>query len=1631
MDLKKKGCERSVLAKKEHKILTFKRIAAFLMSMCLLLGSSDFGLTLEAAENVSATFSEKTSEDGTSSEITMSVSAADENTEILEIKNPDGSVSGDTTATTYSVAENGTYEFAVSYRVGDGAEAEETFSYIVSSIGGNEEETGPADESSEMENTGGNESSDETEEAGDGKNTGNTDETETGNTGGVTAAANGPAKAPRAVGDVEVNEENFPDAKFREYILTQLPCGQDGVISANELSSVTVIDCSGMGIGSLEGIKTFTYLNTLRCNRNNLTELDLSNMRMLKTLQCMENNISSLNLTGVQIDSGFIYDNCLTRVECSAQAFSTSKQFSGGSQTVEVVMVPSDSGGWKSQNSVFNYMQNPTLSTGSVNTSGFITLSAGQKPSTCTFDAGASRYDLDCRLNGTISFVYQEETGLPINEENFPDSAFRQYISENFDKDDNGYLSDGEIAEAKTININRSGVSSLQGIEYFTELEELWCDGNTLKTLDLSKNTKLENLACASNEIEELNLGDNTVLRQVACNSNNLKELDISKNTGLVVVECRNNHLAYLVYGDADREVAVTGFEQTLELQVEYDDTSGVWKTEADTFIGDTTFGTAGVSFDPDGKCANIEGYVADTTFTWTPEGVTTENSLTGTVTFVYPDGLPIDEEHFPDPVFRDYLMEQDYGQDGLIMDDEIADIISISITENSELKSLQGIEYFTELSSLSCYGCQLESLDVSKNTKLMLLQCQENNLKELNLGNLSSLMIVNCSDNAFTYIEGEGYTVSNTQGSYAGNQNLEMPVTYDSSIGSWRTADNTFGDGTIINSLTESLADGTTIEFIEEGNYATLPDTSFTSAYFSWDKDGDLPVSGIVEFVFPEGVPITKQFFPDDNFRDYLLSQDYGEDEFLADTEIAEITELDVSIENLNLTLGTEGKTIYDLTGIEYFTALTSLECGGNALTTLDVSANTLLESLSCGNNDLSRLDVSENEKLTYLDCYMNGMTELKLGPEEFEHINCSVNKLTYVSGDAANFTETGTYIGTDQTPEIMVVYNSTDKIWKIADNSFAETVTFSEGDVTFVAEGNYITIPGTVASTEFEWTMPEASLSGTADSLLSGTVTFVQTEGILINKENFPDDNFRAYLLEQDYGKDAVLTDAEIRTITEMDCSSRGIADLTGIVHFTSLKDLDCSHNGLTEMYLYEQYVEVDCSHNQISTLHVYGAYDGSNLQRLDCSYNRLLKIQDGKDGVLSSSNNFKIGEIIGNGQSVTLDMTYDASESTWKSGAYLIGPNTTLTGSGSGSVTADEELYCIRTSGTDLTNGTFTVYPCGPDSSENTLTGEINFVYHYSRNGYIDAKEAKEVTSADDLKQFGLVGGLSDQEMDTLSITVDDLAGLMAGTQKAYEVTYSWTEDGGKTAQETREITVVPEGSAITGSRNTYMFLPPVLENRYEVGDEFAMNVFWLVYNQRQAMADGKGQIGSGTYESAYEMMINLKADILGNNRWNIIGEKIYPAYGEYPMTYIIPLGGEEELRIDQVIRIMPDEPTELVIIPSSIELEQVKGSPTIEASTTSEVSLETDAQGDYMPDVNITADAEFQITNEDQESLECVVYVDGSKYDGSGPLAVLNKKKDTVSQQFEIRALKGEEAYVGQFSGTMNFTVSYEE
>lgn len=108
--------------------------------------------------------------------------------------------------------------------------------------------------------------------------------------------------------------------------------------------------------------------------------------------------------------------------------------------------------------------------------------------------------------------------------------------------------------------------------------------------------------------------------------------------------------------------------------------------------------------------------------------------------------------------------------------------------------------------------------------------------------------------------------------------------------------------------------------------------------------------------------VTINEANFPDANFRNYLLSQNYGNDGVLTDEEIAGVFIMDVS-----------SKEIQSIQGIEYFTALYYLSCNNNQLTSLDVSKCGVLTILVCWNNQLTSLDVSGCKRLTEIYCYQN----------------------------------------------------------------------------------------------------------------------------------------------------------------------------------------------------------------------------------------------------------------------------------------------------------------------------------------------------------------------------------------------------------------------------------------------------------------------------------------------------------------------------------------------------------------------------------------------------------------------------------------------------------------------------------
>lgn len=94
---------------------------------------------------------------------------------------------------------------------------------------------------------------------------------------------------------------------------------------------------------------------------------------------------------------------------------------------------------------------------------------------------------------------FAEMGGTAINEENFPDSVFRIYVEESFDKDGSGDLSEEEIAATTNISVSDMGIRSLSGISYFTELVSLDCSWNELTSLDLSGNTKITELNAVGN----------------------------------------------------------------------------------------------------------------------------------------------------------------------------------------------------------------------------------------------------------------------------------------------------------------------------------------------------------------------------------------------------------------------------------------------------------------------------------------------------------------------------------------------------------------------------------------------------------------------------------------------------------------------------------------------------------------------------------------------------------------------------------------------------------------------------------------------------------------------------------------------------------------------------------------------------------------------------------------------------------------------------------------------------------------------------------------------------------------------------------------------------------------------------
>ena len=254
-----------------------------------------------------------------------------------------------------------------------------------------------------------------------------------------------------AAGYVEINETNFPDAKFRSFVKENLDKNKDDILDAMEIAAVKMIEANNMGIKSLEGVGFFTALETLKCWDNELTGLDLSKNTALKDLQCSNSKLQSLDLS---------QNPNLTQLYCGRNPLTT-----------------------------LDLSKNAKLKV--LNCSGFA--NRRTKLTELDLSQNTALESLDCSINELKQLNVSGCTALK-----------KLSCSSN-------QLTTLDVSKNVNLTFLNCGSNQLTALDVSNnpKLEDLSCDYNSLTLLDLSKNPELEILSCRKNGFTSLDLDAN------------------------------------------------------------------------------------------------------------------------------------------------------------------------------------------------------------------------------------------------------------------------------------------------------------------------------------------------------------------------------------------------------------------------------------------------------------------------------------------------------------------------------------------------------------------------------------------------------------------------------------------------------------------------------------------------------------------------------------------------------------------------------------------------------------------------------------------------------------------------------------------------------------------------------------------------------------------------------------------------------------------------------------------------------------------------------------------------------------------------------------------------------------------
>ncbi|MBE6852570.1 MAG: hypothetical protein E7505_03745 [Ruminococcus sp.] len=279
---------------------------------------------------------------------------------------------------------------------------------------------------------------------------------------------------------VKINETNFPDGVFRKYIDENFDKTDDDTLTGDEIAEITTIQVKGMGIAALIGIEHFPLLETLECENNLLTGIDVSKNTNLSDFKFGRNKIKEIDLSK---------NTRLYRLSCASNML-TELDLSNNKSIIFL-------------NCSSNTLTHLDLSENERLTE---VQCYNNKISRLDISKCTSLEKLNCMKNELITLDARNSKQL------------------SFIKCEQNLLEDFKIAGCD-------------------KLIEIFCEKNQIKELDLTGCTKLYRLYCNQNKIENLIFSGNDNLLKVECQDNCLEELDIRNCKSILNLFCGRNKL--------------------------------------------------------------------------------------------------------------------------------------------------------------------------------------------------------------------------------------------------------------------------------------------------------------------------------------------------------------------------------------------------------------------------------------------------------------------------------------------------------------------------------------------------------------------------------------------------------------------------------------------------------------------------------------------------------------------------------------------------------------------------------------------------------------------------------------------------------------------------------------------------------------------------------------------------------------------------------------------------------------------------------------------------------------------------------------------------------------------------------